>query len=229
MGGEWPRILCGVGPVEAAAATAAAIARHSPGLILHVGIAGARRQAGLPPPALVIGTESRYCDLAVPEDWAPRVVLPSRPLLYAAARALPHAVQCAIGTSARVGQHPCRGVEQRPRRRHHPRCPVFGHRQVAVPRLGANHQGRWRQACLTTSAGDADVQDQAGTVPRNRRRRRRSGLHGPDAAQDPGPPTTLGKLPLGRRDDQHPVDRSAGAYLPPLSRFRPSAQANSRS
>jgi hypothetical protein len=57
----------------------------------------------LPPPALVIGTESRYCDLAVPEDWAPRVVTPSRALLDAAARALPHAVQCAIGTSARVG------------------------------------------------------------------------------------------------------------------------------
>jgi nucleoside phosphorylase len=102
-GGGWARLLCGVGPVEAAAATAAAIARHAPALILHVGIAGARRGAGLPPPTLVVGIESRYCDLAVPPEWAPRAVTAPMHLVEAAARALPHAVRCAIGTSARVG------------------------------------------------------------------------------------------------------------------------------
>ena len=101
--GDWARLLCGVGPVEAAAATAAAIARHAPALILHVGIAGARRGAGLLPPTLVVGIESRYCDLAVPPEWAPRAVTAPMHLVEAAARALPHAVRCAIGTSARVG------------------------------------------------------------------------------------------------------------------------------
>jgi nucleoside phosphorylase len=102
-GGEWPRILCGVGPVEAAAATAAAIVRHAPDLILHVGIAGARRSARLPPATLVVGTDSRYSDLQVPPEWAPRLVSAPAFLVDAAARALPDAVRCAIGTSARVG------------------------------------------------------------------------------------------------------------------------------
>ena len=102
-GGDWARILCGVGPVEAAAATAAAIARYAPGLILHVGIAGARRTAGLAPATLVVGTESHYCDLQVPPEWAPRLLTTAPMLVDAAARALPDAVRCAIGTSARVG------------------------------------------------------------------------------------------------------------------------------
>jgi futalosine hydrolase len=102
-GGDWPRILCGVGPVDAAAATAAAIARHAPAAVLHVGIAGARRGAGLSPPMFVVGLESRYCDLTVPPEWAPRVVTAPAHLVEAASRALPHAVRCAIGTSARVG------------------------------------------------------------------------------------------------------------------------------
>jgi futalosine hydrolase len=102
-GGDWPRVRCGVGPVEAAAATAAAIVRHAPKVILHVGIAGARRAAGLPPPTLVVGVEARYTDLHVPPEWAPRVVTVPANLVEAAARALPRAVRCAIGTSARVG------------------------------------------------------------------------------------------------------------------------------
>lgn len=102
-GGDWPRILCGVGPVEAAAATVVAIARHAPGLILHVGIAGARRSAGLPPATLVVGTESRYSDLEVPLQWAPRLVTAPALLVDAAARAVPDAVRRAIGTSGRVG------------------------------------------------------------------------------------------------------------------------------
>jgi hypothetical protein len=71
--------------------------------VLHVGIAGARRAASLPPPTLVIGTEARYCDLSVPAEWAPSVVRASDACVAAARRALPTAVGCVIGTSARVG------------------------------------------------------------------------------------------------------------------------------
>ena len=39
----WRTLRCGVGPVEAAATTAAEIARERPAIVLHVGIAGARR------------------------------------------------------------------------------------------------------------------------------------------------------------------------------------------
>jgi futalosine hydrolase len=51
VGDGWLTLCCGVGPVEAAAITASAIARTTPHLILHVGIAGARRAAALRPPA----------------------------------------------------------------------------------------------------------------------------------------------------------------------------------
>jgi len=99
----WITLVCGVGPVESAAATAAAIAEHHPAAILHVGIAGARRSSGLEPPALVIGASSLYCDLGVPERFAPRAVPASPDLLAAARRVLPGVAVRTIGTSARVG------------------------------------------------------------------------------------------------------------------------------
>lgn len=99
----WRALQCGVGPVDSAAATAAAIALHHPAAILHVGIAGARRVRGLAPATLVIGSEARYCDLTVPEKWAPRVVVASPSLLAGVTRALPSARVTAIGTSAHVG------------------------------------------------------------------------------------------------------------------------------
>ena len=99
----WLILKCGVGPVEAAAATAAAIVAHAPAMILHVGIAGARRHRALPPATLVIGSEARYCDLGVAEQWAPSVVAASPALVAAAARVLPAAPLLPIGTSARVG------------------------------------------------------------------------------------------------------------------------------
>ena len=99
----WRTLRCGVGPVEAAAATAAAIAAHPPAAILHVGIAGSRRRPPLLPPALVIGAESIYCDVEASNRWTPRVVPASPLLLEAAQRALPGIVTLAIGTSARVG------------------------------------------------------------------------------------------------------------------------------
>jgi len=94
-------LVCGVGPVEAAATTAAALARRVPSIVLHIGLAGARRHSDLRPPALVIGREARYCDLVC--DWAPRVVSPPQALVAAAQRALPEARLASIGTSARVG------------------------------------------------------------------------------------------------------------------------------
>lgn len=101
--GDWDTLVCGVGPVEAAAATAAAIARMRPAAIVHVGIAGARRAAGIAPLTLVVGSESRYCDLAVPSSLAPDVVSSSPALVAAARSALPSALVMPIGTSARVG------------------------------------------------------------------------------------------------------------------------------
>lgn len=101
--GPWRSLCCGVGPVEAAAATATEIARDTPAAVLHVGIAGAKRGAGLSMGSLVIGRESIYCDLGVSAEWAPQSVAASPLLLAASRRVLPAAPVLAIGTSARVG------------------------------------------------------------------------------------------------------------------------------
>jgi futalosine hydrolase len=101
--GDWRTLLCGVGPVDAAAATAAEIARQRPSIILHVGIAGARRHGAFAPATIVIGTESQYCDLGVPAEWAPNTIVTPSELVAAAQRACPSAVARAIGTSGRIG------------------------------------------------------------------------------------------------------------------------------
>ena len=100
LGGR-PGLVCGVGPVEAAAATARALAKGRPAAVLHVGIAGCRRGCGLEPPAFVIGSEAVYDDLVV--KLAPRRVLPDGRLVDAARDALPGAPVLPIGTSAIVG------------------------------------------------------------------------------------------------------------------------------
>jgi nucleoside phosphorylase len=93
---------CGIGPVEAALQTARALAEHRPGAVLHIGIAGAR---GLEPPALVIGTESVYCDVVDPSSTLPRVerIVPDASLLARVRHALPDARLLPIATSGRVG------------------------------------------------------------------------------------------------------------------------------
>jgi futalosine hydrolase len=101
--GDWIGAVCGVGPVEAAAATAAAIAHHRPSAVLHVGVAGARAASAISPLQFVIGSAAHYSDLGVPERLAPARVLPDAALVAAMQRALPSAVLCEIGTSARVG------------------------------------------------------------------------------------------------------------------------------
>jgi nucleoside phosphorylase len=95
-------VVCGIGPVEAALATARAIVERSPDAILHVGIAGSRT---LHPPALVLGSESIYCDVIDAQSVRPRVhtVAPDPRLLEAARLALPEAHVAPIATSASVG------------------------------------------------------------------------------------------------------------------------------
>jgi nucleoside phosphorylase len=102
-GDDWFSLECGVGPVEAAAATAAAIAGLRPAAVLNVGIAGVRAARQLAPGSLVIGTEARYCDLGVPAAWAPAIVAAAPALVAAARELLPYAPALPIGTTARVG------------------------------------------------------------------------------------------------------------------------------
>ncbi len=93
-------LVCGVGPVEAAARTAAELQAMSrlKG-VLNVGIAGAR---AFDEPQPVLGSEAVYCDADDPR-WI-ELRTPADPqLLEAARRALPAARVEPIGTSARVG------------------------------------------------------------------------------------------------------------------------------
>ena len=99
-------LVCGVGPVDAAAATARALAERRPDALLHVGVAGCRRGCGLTPPRLVLGSEARYCDTQSP--WVTATATPDQALLAAARLALPDAALLPIGTSADVGgTHGC--------------------------------------------------------------------------------------------------------------------------
>ncbi len=101
---------CGVGPVEAAAATARALA-VDPRVraVLHVGLAGA---LGVPVGALVVGSESRYDDIAARWPVVGRAV-PDDALVAAARGALPGALLLPIHTSAAVGGA-CNTVSQAP-------------------------------------------------------------------------------------------------------------------
>ena len=94
-------LVCGIGPVEAAAATARALAQVRRSAVVHVGIAGAR---GIAPGTIVLGAEAVYCDATW--DGVPRRVLPDHALLEAARAVFPDAPVLAIGTSARVGGTP---------------------------------------------------------------------------------------------------------------------------
>ena len=91
-------LACGIGPVEAAASTARALADRLPDAVLHVGVAGAR---GIPTGTIVIGSAAIYEDARGP--LVHQRVEPDPDLLAAARRALPDARVLPIGTSARVG------------------------------------------------------------------------------------------------------------------------------
>jgi futalosine hydrolase len=95
-------LVCGVGPVEAAATTAWALAREAPDAVLHVGIAGGR---GIPPGTLVLGTEAVYCDLSVEFPVVARAA-PHEGLLARLRADFPDSLALPIGTSAAV-DGPC--------------------------------------------------------------------------------------------------------------------------
>ena len=89
--------------MDAAATTARALAQEPrPAAVLHVGIAGARRAAGLPLRTAVLGAGSVYEDAAAGQ-WVVHRLEPDASLLAAAQAALPTAAVLPIGTSARVG------------------------------------------------------------------------------------------------------------------------------
>jgi futalosine hydrolase len=92
-------LVCGVGPVESAAATARALALRPFDAVLHVGLAGARE---VPPGTLVVGTESVYCDLAAEWPVIDRET-PDARLVEEVRAALPDAAALPIHTSAAVG------------------------------------------------------------------------------------------------------------------------------
>jgi futalosine hydrolase len=94
-----PGLACGVGPVEAAAATARRLALEPPGAVLHVGVAGAR---GITPGGLVIGSASVYGDISAEITVVDRIE-PDPQLLAAMREAVPEALSLPIGTSASVG------------------------------------------------------------------------------------------------------------------------------
>lgn len=92
-------LVCGVGPVEAAAATARALALRRYDAVLHVGLAGAR---ALPVGTLVVGTEAVYCDLSAAWPVVDRTA--ADPALVEAIRtATPECEALPIHTSAAVG------------------------------------------------------------------------------------------------------------------------------
>ena len=97
-----PGLVCGIGPVEAAAATALALAVEKPHAVVNLGVAGAK---GITPGRLVVGSESIYCDLVAGVPVLQHV-RPDAALLAATERALPFAVALPIGTTATV-DGPC--------------------------------------------------------------------------------------------------------------------------
>ena len=92
-------LVCGVGPVEAAAATARALALRRYAALLHVGLAGAR---GLDAGTLVVGTDAVYCDLSAEWPVVDRVAADAT-LVEAVRAALPAVPALPIHTSAAVG------------------------------------------------------------------------------------------------------------------------------
>jgi len=96
-------LVCGVGPVEAAAATARALADWGPAAVLHVGIAGAHPASGLNPPQLVVGAVAVYEDLSQTTGLSPVEAEPDAELAALVRRVLPEAVVLPIGTTGRVG------------------------------------------------------------------------------------------------------------------------------
>jgi futalosine hydrolase len=95
-------LSCGIGPVEAALQTARALAERKPDAVLHIGIAGAR---GIAAPALVLGSESVYCDVVDPSSLLKRIerIEPDAAFFARVRAALPGAYVMPIATAGKVG------------------------------------------------------------------------------------------------------------------------------
>lgn len=96
---DHPGLVCGVGPVEAAAATARALAASPPSAVVNVGLAGGH---GITPGGIVIGNASLYVDLSAEIPVVDRLE-PDPELLASVREAAPDALLLPIGTSAAVG------------------------------------------------------------------------------------------------------------------------------
>jgi futalosine hydrolase len=96
-----PGLVCGVGPVEAAASTARALVERPFEIVLHVGIAGARRDAGNAVGSIVVGAEAWYEDLVTARRLAPDRIEADPRLVSALTRQL-GVSPVVIGTTARV-------------------------------------------------------------------------------------------------------------------------------
>jgi nucleoside phosphorylase len=92
-------LCCGIGPVEAAARTAATLATQRREAVLHVGIAGSRT---VEPLTVVLGSIAVYEDLRAAIPIVDHVE-PDEALLARARAWLPEAPVLPIGTSASVG------------------------------------------------------------------------------------------------------------------------------
>ena len=97
-----PGLVCGVGPVEAAAATTQALAVRRVAAVLHVGIAGARRDSRIAVGSVVVGAEAFYEDLTTTRRLAPDRARASSALVSAVCGVL-GVEPIVIGTSGRVG------------------------------------------------------------------------------------------------------------------------------
>ena len=91
-------LVCGIGPVEAAAATARALAASPPRAVINIGLAGGVR---LERGSIVVGTEAVYADLAAAIPVASHVD-PDPELLAVVREVLPEAPALPILTSAAV-------------------------------------------------------------------------------------------------------------------------------
>lgn len=93
-------LVCGVGPVEAATATARELVARLPAAVVHVGVAGAH---GITPGGIVIGSESVYVDISAEIPVVDSIEADAR-LLAATREAVPEALVLPIATTASVGR-----------------------------------------------------------------------------------------------------------------------------
>ena len=87
-------------------------------------------------------------------------------------------------------------------RRQPARCPCLGHLQIAVEGFDADDERRRHESRCAPRAGDADVQDCDGFLPRNGGCGGRCGIDGTDAANERGPPFGRCDLSFGGGHDE---------------------------